>query len=81
MNIPIRLIQAIEIVERLQEWIEDRDGLSTVPHAGLYWSPYTMQITIGDVCVFDSEHDPDALSVDECKREWLEHVDLLKPFL
>jgi hypothetical protein len=76
---PEQLQQAAKIVEQLQEWIELHQSES-LPYACLSWSPYILQITIGDVCVFDSEEHPGALSLDNCKRAWLAYVDSMEPF-
>lgn len=74
------ITHAINVVEKLQEWIEARDGLSSTPIASVTWSPYTMTICIADICVYDDQHSEGDLRLDACKREWLSYVDGLKSF-
>ena len=82
VNIPTDLEKAVKIVKELQEWIENREWQDKDPPvAHLSWTPCTLSISIGDFCVFDSEHDPDALTLEDCKQKWLVHVLSFSPFI
>jgi hypothetical protein len=76
------LEEAAEIVERLQEWIEDRDGLSSWPVANLSWSTTTLQIAIGHEVVYcDQNTNGEDFTFEACKAAWLEHLKEMQPFV
>lgn len=69
------LEEAAEIVEKLQEWIEDREELSTCPVASLGWSTTTLQISVANVVVYDDQcTDGDDFTLEACKAAWIDHV-------
>lgn len=47
--------QAIEIVDQLQAWLEDRDGLCHIPVANLCYSRDVMTIQIDDIAIWDNQ--------------------------
>jgi hypothetical protein len=78
---------AVDIVENLQDWIEDRDGLSTVPHAWVTYTPaYEIAIGVGEAIVWTTEcgycngQDDTSLSYRGCKLAFLSTITDLKPF-
>lgn len=74
------LFELSNIVIQLQDWIEDRDRLSSIPTAHLIWSCSQYQIRIGKCVVFDNTGDVEP-SFEECKREYLEGISELLPFV
>jgi len=76
-----------ELVDKLQEWVEDRDGMSIVPEAWFTYSAHTKQVGIGRFTLWDSEtgysdeHDEDGVSLEGCKKAFLAEVQELCPFL
>ena len=68
------------MVVQLQEWIEDRDDLSSVPIAELRWTPSASQIWIGDRIVWSYEWGR-ALTFAHCRDTFLEEVQTRRPFL
>lgn len=78
----VSLERASEVVDQLQQWINERDGLDRVPHANLTYSAYSLSVSIGDECVWtDHEDDLDELTVDLLKTRFLESIESLLPFL
>lgn len=75
--------KAIEIVDQLQEWLEDRDNLSEIPSASFTYSKWTCSISIGHECVWDDQdiQGEDGLTLQWCKEQWLKYVEGLRPFL
>ena len=72
---------AYEIVQGLQQWAEDRDGLSSVPMARMVYSTSVLEIHLGDICVFSSEVDYwTDFSIESCKSQFLCAIDELRPF-
>jgi len=73
---------AMEIVYQLQEWIEDRDELSSCPIAHITWTANGMlEIGIGDVGGWSSEVDSEEdMTLKYCKDAWLEHISSFQPF-
>ncbi len=80
--VELEVVHAMQIVRQLQEWINDRDGLSEIPVAHFTWSLDTLEICIGDVLVYSDQEPPsDGMSYQSCKEEWLNHVRSLLPFV
>jgi hypothetical protein len=79
MPAPRDLEQAVAIVVQLQTWIEDRDGLSSIPQAHLVWSVNTLDVLIGDVVVY-SDEDLDGFSFEACRDAFLEQIYEFGPF-
>jgi len=79
------LERACRVVEQLQEWIEDRDGLSIVPQASLECSVGglgTLRVWIGNVIVWDSDDSGiDELTFVSCRDVWLEELSAYSPFM
>lgn len=76
------VLELLRIVIDLQAWIDLHDGLSVVPIVSFTWTTNTCGISIGDRIVYNDQEPPeDGLSVESCKREWIEHCRSLAPFL
>ena len=79
--------EAIDIVDQLQTWIEDRDGLSEIPHAWVTATAYSLSVGIGPWTLWDDadgysdEHDEEELSVDGCIKAFTAAVEALIPFM
>jgi hypothetical protein len=79
-----QVLEAIEVVDQLQKWIEDRDGLSEVPVASFTYTNCVWSISVGDVQVWDDQDHQDSetgLTLEWCKQQWLEYVESLRPFM
>ncbi len=74
-----KLEQAASIVERLQEWFEDRDGLSVIRECHLSWSRGLLEIFVGEVLVYSTE-DGGPMTFEACRNEFLRHVRAFDPF-
>lgn len=73
-----QLLKAIDIVTRLQEWIEDVDGLDSTPIAHLTWSDRTLEIGIGEAGLWSDQGDTDEeLTFDELRARYIKHVENL----
>ncbi len=81
----VMLERACRVVEQLQEWIEDRDGLSIIPQANLECSSGglgTLRVRIGDTIVWDfGAFDVDDLTFVNCRDVWLEELFAYSPFM
>lgn len=74
--------QAAEVVEQLQKWIEDRDGLSTTPIAHLIWSTSDLEINIGAVTVWCSDEDDESdMTFEFCRKRFLDDMRNILPFI
>jgi len=71
----------VNMVRRLQEWVEDRDGLATVPLVRLVYTEYGSEISIGDCVVFGEDDDFEDLTVELCTTRFIEYVERFRPFL
>lgn len=80
-----RIITAYRIVEQLQEWLEDRDGLSAIPVAHfVYYGSFlgNVDIAIGNTTVFSTEADSEEnMTFEACRDNWLEEIESFWPFL
>ena len=78
-----KLQKAVEIVGRLQAWIDSHSGLTAVPTANLSYSENTLEIAINDACVFcDQVHDSSTeLTFEFCRDEYLRSLHDVIPFL
>lgn len=69
--------ELIDTMLKLQEWINNFEGLSEVPVVSCTFSEFTEDICIGEVGVYCSEGctpDEDVSLIDHCKGEFLEHA-------
>lgn len=74
--------EAVEIVEKLQEWIDSLGIAADEIRANFSWSQETIQISIGDRVLYcDQASSYDDFTFEACKRFWLEYVNSLKPFM
>ena len=55
--VDVLLQRASEVVDQLQKWLEDREGLSTIPIANLTAGGFTLEVAVGDVCVWSCDTD------------------------
>jgi len=84
------LTNAAELVGNLQEWIEQRDELSSMPIAHLEWNPSGLSrllvggditISVGEMCLYDSYNDGELPDLEFMKRLYLEELrDMCGPF-
>ena len=78
---------AIRVVHQLQEWIENTANLSHIPHAWFTYTPYTLEVGIGPLTLWDDpngycdEHDEDNLSFQGCMGAFLYEIGNLLPFI
>lgn len=73
---------ALDVIDRLQEWFDSRESGGTIPTPSIDLSRYTLQVSVGDVCVWDGNEDHSSeLTFDECLQRYRDYVtDLLIPF-
>ena len=55
-DVPMSTNDLIYLVEQLQEWLENHDGLPSVPSAWVAITEYTNEIGIGPFTLWDSEN-------------------------
>lgn len=81
----VMLERACRVVEQLQLWIDNHEGLSIIPQANLECSSGglgTMRVRIGDVIVWDFRtFGEEYLTLSSCRDVWLEEVFALQPFM
>ncbi len=81
------ITEAAALVDDLQKWIESFDGVSVTPCASFTYTSYTLDISIGEVTLWDDqsfycdERDDCSLSLEGCKSAWLAHLETFKPFM
>ena len=73
-----QLERAVEIVSKLEEWLEGVDGLSSCPQAHLRWSTWTLDINISGIVLWCNQADgDDELMLEEIKRRYIDEVEQL----
>lgn len=81
-----QLTKAIEIVDKLQEWLDgilEGHEVDCDLYAGLSYSANdVLAVTVGDICVFCNQaNSPDDLTFEACRDKFLESIEQYVPFL
>lgn len=75
------LRRAVDVVNHLQEWIDNRDGLSRTHMAGLTYTETTLEIFAGDVGLWCDQSDgSEDMTFEYCRDAFLKHIADFRPF-
>lgn len=73
--------KAFRVVKQLQDWSDDRDGLSLSHIAGVTCTEYSLDLFVGDVTVWsDNGESIDELTFEYCRDAFLKHIASFRPF-
>lgn len=73
--------RAFRVVKQLQDWSDDRDGLSLSHIAGVTCTEYSLDVFVGDVAVWSDNGDSiDELTFEYCRDAFLKHIASFRPF-
>lgn len=78
------LIEATAIIDQLQAWIENHEGLSETPiaHLSAHANGDALEILIGDWCLWSDQCDSsDDMTFEYCQEEFFKRLDSLMPFM
>lgn len=74
--------KAVAVCGQLQDWLEKIYGDNELsPRASITLSRYYVSISVGDLCVWDTEDTGGKLSIVRCKAAYREHVKQLATFV
>lgn len=74
--------RARNVMRALQEWVENRDDLSTVPNVTLEMTCDSMSLTLAGVVLWNDHDDmPSELTFACCRDVFLEGIEMFQPFL
>lgn len=75
------ILATIRVAGELQDWMEDRDGLSTIPTVEVRYSGGVLTVwAAGHLLLEDEEFVEDAPLLEDLKNSWLDILNEYVPF-